>query len=103
MLAQHRYASSNAGGASHPVMSGRRLQAIHGFRETERSAWWPQNEAVLARVRARALPPGGAPLPYAHVLDLAPAGHIKPHVDAVRVRPVPSRPTRFPNLSTAHK
>ncbi|XP_026313471.1 alpha-ketoglutarate-dependent dioxygenase alkB homolog 7, mitochondrial [Hyposmocoma kahamanoa] len=61
--------------------------AIHGFRETERSAWWPQNEAVLARVRARALPPGGAggaPLPYAHVLDLAPAGRIKPHVDAVR-------------------
>ncbi|XP_047032716.1 alpha-ketoglutarate-dependent dioxygenase alkB homolog 7, mitochondrial-like [Helicoverpa zea] len=59
--------------------------AIHGFRETERRQWSPENSVVLARVRALAL--GGEQaqaLPHVHVLDLAAAGHIKPHIDAVR-------------------
>ncbi|CAG9126567.1 unnamed protein product [Plutella xylostella] len=58
--------------------------AIHGFRETERSAWSPANKAVLQRVLEAAFPPPAEPLPHQHVLDLAPTGHIKPHVDAVR-------------------
>lgn len=59
--------------------------AIHGFRETERRDWSEEGSAVLSRVRALAFSAGGArPLPHVHVLDLAAAGHIKPHVDAVR-------------------
>ena len=62
------------------------VQAIQGFRETERSAWSADNEAVLSRVRALAFRTRATDvLPHVHVLDLAAAGHIKPHVDAVRV------------------
>ncbi|KAI8441794.1 hypothetical protein MSG28_005480 [Choristoneura fumiferana] len=61
--------------------------AIQGYRETERSTWSVGNQAVLGRVRAAAFPEGGRDaelLPSAHVLDLAAAGHIRPHIDAVR-------------------
>ncbi|XP_064074298.1 alpha-ketoglutarate-dependent dioxygenase alkB homolog 7, mitochondrial [Vanessa tameamea] len=58
--------------------------AIEGFRETERSTWNAANSGVMARVRKVAFPPHAQLLPHAHVLDLAPAGHIRPHVDAVR-------------------
>lgn len=33
-----------------------------------------------------AFPPGTPQLGYVHVLDLAPNGKIKPHVDSVRVK-----------------
>ncbi|KAJ0173386.1 hypothetical protein K1T71_011562 [Dendrolimus kikuchii] len=61
--------------------------AIQGYRETEKSKWSPENQIILDRVKALAFAPGsgsGEPLPHAHVLDLAGAGHIKPHIDAVR-------------------
>ncbi|KAJ8712630.1 hypothetical protein PYW08_007934 [Mythimna loreyi] len=59
--------------------------AIQGFRETERTQWSAENSLVLSRVRAQAAGAGaGAFLPHVHVLDLAAAGHIRPHVDAVR-------------------
>ncbi|XP_043236056.1 alpha-ketoglutarate-dependent dioxygenase alkB homolog 7, mitochondrial-like [Amphibalanus amphitrite] len=58
--------------------------AIHGFRETERLHWRPQNERVLERVRHLAMPPGTPPLKHVHVLDLAADGVIKPHVDSTR-------------------
>ncbi|VVC88282.1 unnamed protein product [Leptidea sinapis] len=58
--------------------------AIQGYRETERGSWSEANSSTLARVRAAAFPPGAALLPHVHVLDLAAAGHIRPHVDAVR-------------------
>ncbi|XP_028174035.1 alpha-ketoglutarate-dependent dioxygenase alkB homolog 7, mitochondrial-like, partial [Ostrinia furnacalis] len=58
--------------------------AIQGYRETERSTWSEPNSLVLARVRQLAFGPGEEPLPHAHVLDLAAAGFIRPHVDAVR-------------------
>lgn len=61
------------------------FQAIEGYRETERGKWSDQNEAVLSRVRQVAFAPSTELLPYVHILDLAAAGHIKPHVDAVRV------------------
>ncbi|KAH8380174.1 hypothetical protein KR009_009328 [Drosophila setifemur] len=56
--------------------------AIHGFRETERKKWFPQNREVLERVRQVAF--DGAIMPYVHILDLAPDGVIKPHVDSTR-------------------
>ncbi|KAH8286900.1 hypothetical protein KR018_007717, partial [Drosophila ironensis] len=56
--------------------------AIHGFRETERKKWYPQNRDVLERVRRVAF--DGAIMPYVHVLDLAADGVIKPHVDSTR-------------------
>ncbi|XP_022120746.1 alpha-ketoglutarate-dependent dioxygenase alkB homolog 7, mitochondrial isoform X1 [Pieris rapae] len=58
--------------------------AIEGYRETERQAWNEQNSVTLARVRSVAFENGAELLPHTHVLDLAPAGYIKPHVDAVR-------------------
>ncbi|XP_004530451.1 alpha-ketoglutarate-dependent dioxygenase alkB homolog 7, mitochondrial [Ceratitis capitata] len=56
--------------------------AIHGFRETERKQWYPHNRAVLERVRQIAF--DGEIMPYVHILDLAAAGVIKPHVDSTR-------------------
>ncbi|XP_061382345.1 alpha-ketoglutarate-dependent dioxygenase alkB homolog 7, mitochondrial isoform X2 [Danaus plexippus] len=57
--------------------------AIEGYRETERDSWSPLCSEVLSRVR-RLFPAGASLLPQVHVLDLAAAGHIKPHIDAVR-------------------
>ncbi|XP_068149974.1 alpha-ketoglutarate-dependent dioxygenase alkB homolog 7, mitochondrial [Drosophila tropicalis] len=56
--------------------------AIHGFRETERKKWYPHNRDVLERVREIAFQ--GSIMPYVHILDLAPDGVIKPHVDSTR-------------------
>jgi hypothetical protein len=61
------------------------LQAIHGYRETERLHWNPQNTGILQRVRDVAFPPGTPQLSLVHVLDLAVDGVIKPHIDSVRV------------------
>lgn len=58
--------------------------AIHGFRETERQRWYPDNKAVLQRVADAAF--SGNVMPYIHVLDLAESGLIKAHVDSSRVR-----------------
>jgi alkylated DNA repair protein alkB family protein 7 len=57
-----------------------------GFRETERRQWNPVNSAVMARIRSQSFDPTHRLLPHVHVLDLASDGHIKPHVDSVRVR-----------------
>ncbi|XP_030571130.1 alpha-ketoglutarate-dependent dioxygenase alkB homolog 7, mitochondrial isoform X2 [Drosophila novamexicana] len=56
--------------------------AIHGFRETERKKWYPKNRELLERVRQVAF--NGEIMPYVHILDLAPDGVIKPHVDSTR-------------------
>jgi alkylated DNA repair protein alkB family protein 7 len=61
------------------------LQAIHGYRETERLHWNPQNTGILQRARDVAFPPGTSQLSLVHVLDLAVDGVIKPHIDSVRV------------------
>jgi hypothetical protein len=61
------------------------MQAIHGYRETERLRWNSQNEGILQRVRDIAFPPGTPQLSLVHVLDLAEEGIIKPHIDSVRV------------------
>ncbi|CAH0713381.1 unnamed protein product, partial [Brenthis ino] len=58
--------------------------AIEGYRETERSKWNEQNTAVLSRIKKVAFAKNSELLPHVHILDLAAAGHIKPHVDAVR-------------------
>jgi hypothetical protein len=61
------------------------MQAIHGYRETERLHWNSQNASILQRVRDIAFPPGTPQLSLVHVLDLAAEGVIKPHIDSVRV------------------
>jgi hypothetical protein len=61
------------------------MQAIHGYRETERLHWNSQNAGILQRVRDVAFPPGTPQLSLVHVLDLAEDGVIKPHIDSVRV------------------
>ncbi|XP_015124670.1 alpha-ketoglutarate-dependent dioxygenase alkB homolog 7, mitochondrial [Diachasma alloeum] len=58
--------------------------AIHGYRETERANWNDENTKIIDRVRKLAFPPGMPQLGLVHVLDLAPEGRIKPHVDSVR-------------------
>ncbi|XP_032821857.1 alpha-ketoglutarate-dependent dioxygenase alkB homolog 7, mitochondrial isoform X2 [Petromyzon marinus] len=58
--------------------------AIHGYRETETRRWGEGNRATLARVLARAFPPGTEVMPLTHVLDLDAAGFIRPHVDSVK-------------------
>lgn len=60
-------------------------QAITGYRETERWRWGGAGRAVLGRVAAAAFPPRRPPLPLVHVLDLHPRGHVRPHVDSVKV------------------
>lgn len=61
------------------------LQAIHGFRETEKSRWSEASRAILQRVKEAAFGPGQALLSSVHVLDLEPRGYIKPHVDSIKV------------------
>ncbi|GAB0089758.1 alpha-ketoglutarate-dependent dioxygenase alkB homolog 7, mitochondrial [Sergentomyia squamirostris] len=56
--------------------------AIHGFRETERQHWYPQNKETIEKIRNTAFQ--GETLPHVHILDLAADGLIKPHVDSVR-------------------
>uniref|UniRef100_H3AJ33 Alpha-ketoglutarate-dependent dioxygenase alkB homolog 7, mitochondrial n=1 Tax=Latimeria chalumnae TaxID=7897 RepID=H3AJ33_LATCH len=58
--------------------------AIHGYRETEKSQWTERNKAILQRVRDVAFPPGVPQLALVHVLDLDKKGYIKPHVDSVK-------------------
>lgn len=56
--------------------------AIHGYRETERKNWYPQNRLVLDRVGKFAF--DTKVMPFVHILDLAKDGVIKPHVDSSR-------------------
>ncbi|XP_048197840.1 alpha-ketoglutarate-dependent dioxygenase alkB homolog 7, mitochondrial isoform X1 [Perognathus longimembris pacificus] len=60
------------------------VQAIHGFRETEKSRWSEASRAILQRVQSAAFGPGQTLLSPVHVLDLEPRGYIKPHVDSVK-------------------
>lgn len=60
-------------------------QAIEGYRETERDRWNEHNTDVLRRIHEAAFAKGAQLLPRTHILDLAAAGYIRPHVDAVRV------------------
>ncbi|XP_055317631.1 alpha-ketoglutarate-dependent dioxygenase alkB homolog 7, mitochondrial [Sitodiplosis mosellana] len=56
--------------------------AIHGYREMEKTDWWPENERIFERVRSKAFVANV--LPHVHILDLAADGIIKPHVDSSR-------------------
>lgn len=56
--------------------------AIHGFRETQKKNWYPQNRELLDRVGRLAFE--NEVMPYIHILDLAADGVIKPHVDSSR-------------------
>lgn len=51
-------------------------QAIHGFRETEKSHWNESNNKVISRVCQQAFPSSTDAnwLPHIHVLDLADNG-----------------------------
>ncbi len=61
------------------------IQAIHGYRETERARWGEACEEVLTRVRSVAFPEGSPLLGPVHILDLDKTGYIKPHIDSVKV------------------
>ncbi|VDN96580.1 unnamed protein product [Rodentolepis nana] len=88
-----------------PVLTRARYQTAHwddailDFRETERKSWRAVNRPIIDRLRQKTLEvliseprPEGVPkacsfddlLPSIHVLDLAPTGWIKPHVDSIR-------------------
>ncbi|XP_051995350.1 alpha-ketoglutarate-dependent dioxygenase alkB homolog 7, mitochondrial-like isoform X1 [Xyrauchen texanus] len=60
------------------------VNAIHGYRETERLQWGDVCESILRRVRAVAFPEGSPLLGPVHVLDLDKLGYIKPHIDSVK-------------------
>lgn len=60
------------------------MKAIHGFRETERKHWYPQNKKIIEKIGNVAFK--GEIMPHIHILDLAENGVIKPHVDSSRVR-----------------
>lgn len=61
------------------------LQAIHGYRETEWKKWSKDSSQILDKVRTKAFSPEMIQLSLVHILDLAPEGWIKPHIDSVRV------------------
>lgn len=58
--------------------------AIHGYRETEWKKWSENSSQILDRVRRVAFPSEMIQLSLVHILDLAPEGWIKPHIDSVR-------------------
>lgn len=61
------------------------LQAIHNYRETERTKWTPESQTVIDRIRAIAFDDAAEHIGRVHVLDLHKEGRIKPHIDSVRV------------------
>ena len=65
-----------------------KMQAIQGFRETERKFFNPTNSVIVDRIKKKSFPKDGKEsktLPYTHILDLADFGFIKPHIDSSRV------------------
>ena len=64
-------------------------QAIEGYRETEKSHWMEVNAPTIQRLKAvaqTAVPNKTlTALNEVHALDLAQDGHIKPHIDSVKV------------------
>ncbi|KAF6029646.1 hypothetical protein EB796_012055 [Bugula neritina] len=58
--------------------------AIHGYRETERSEWNATNTHILLRLKDFAFKDVNKPTEFVHVLDLEKDGLIKPHKDSVR-------------------
>ncbi|XP_012058136.1 PREDICTED: alpha-ketoglutarate-dependent dioxygenase alkB homolog 7, mitochondrial [Atta cephalotes] len=58
--------------------------AIHGYRETEWKTWSKDSSQILDRVRRKAFSPEMIQLSLVHILDLAPEGWIKPHIDSIR-------------------
>lgn len=66
------------------LCSSSHIQAIHGYRETERLSWGAECEEVLNRVRSVAFPADSALLGPVHILDLDKSGYIKPHIDSVK-------------------
>ncbi|XP_071964977.1 alpha-ketoglutarate-dependent dioxygenase alkB homolog 7, mitochondrial-like [Antedon mediterranea] len=59
--------------------------AIHGYRETEKSNWNEDNSRIIQKVRETAFTKSASSqLNLVHVLDLAEDGYIKPHVDSVK-------------------
>ena len=62
------------------------IQAIVGFRETERKNWNFLNTVTIDRMRETGFASSETRLlPYIHVLDLSEDGYIKPHIDSSRV------------------
>ena len=62
------------------------LQAIHGFRESEREEWSAESLQIIKRIKDFAFTdPAHPPMHRVHVLDLAKKGYIKPHIDSSRV------------------
>ncbi|XP_043602781.1 alpha-ketoglutarate-dependent dioxygenase alkB homolog 7, mitochondrial isoform X1 [Bombus pyrosoma] len=58
--------------------------AIHNYRETEKGKWNDENAKVINRIREKAFSKDMSQISLIHVLDLAPEGWIKPHVDSIR-------------------
>ncbi|XP_065905105.1 alpha-ketoglutarate-dependent dioxygenase alkB homolog 7, mitochondrial-like [Dysidea avara] len=57
--------------------------AIHGYKETEKTEWSRDNQPVITRLQS-AVGSRDLLLPHIHVLDLSNDGYIKPHVDSVK-------------------
>ncbi|XP_074611468.1 alpha-ketoglutarate-dependent dioxygenase alkB homolog 7, mitochondrial-like [Acropora palmata] len=58
--------------------------AIHGYRETEKSRWSQEALSIFQRVRDASFKPDAELLPHVHVLDLDKEGYIKPHIDSIK-------------------
>ncbi|XP_068728018.1 alpha-ketoglutarate-dependent dioxygenase alkB homolog 7, mitochondrial-like [Montipora capricornis] len=58
--------------------------AIHGYRETEKSRWSQESLSIFQRIRDVSFGPELELLPHVHVLDLDKAGYIKPHIDSIK-------------------
>ncbi|KAF3424535.1 hypothetical protein E2986_08245 [Frieseomelitta varia] len=58
--------------------------AIHNYRETEKNKWNERNIKIINKIQDRAFPKDMSKISLVHVLDLAPQGWIKPHVDSIR-------------------
>lgn len=85
------------------------IQAIHGYRETERLNWGAACEEVLNRIRSVAFPEGSPLLGPVHILDLDKTGYIKPHIDSVKVglygvkiMPKPHKHTKYVLLTPSY-
>lgn len=73
------------------------FQAIHDFREIEKSNWTDINQLIIDRVRQFSFPTSTNYIRFVHVLDLSANGYIKPHIDSVRVSKIPTKGLGYRN------
>ncbi len=61
------------------------IQAIYMYREVERNQWSTECALIIDRMKRDCFPMHTNHITHVHILDLHKDGHIRPHIDSIRV------------------